>query len=66
MALRANIAYLAGEIAAKVIESVQAKREKAAVLGYPVDFGLQTWIAKSMMPEVYVQVYCATYLVTCR
>ena len=31
MAFRANIAYLAGEIATKVIESVQAKQERAAV-----------------------------------
>ena len=31
MALWANITYLAGEIASKVIESVQAKQERAAV-----------------------------------
>ena len=31
MAFSANIAYLAGEIATKVIESVQAKQERAAV-----------------------------------
>ena len=31
MAFRANIAYLAGEIATKVIESVKAKQERAAV-----------------------------------
>ena len=31
MAFRANIAYLAGEIATKVIESVQAKQERAEV-----------------------------------
>ena len=31
MAFRANIAYLAGEIATKVIESVQAKQKRAAV-----------------------------------
>ena len=31
MAFRANIVYLAGEIATKVIESVQAKQERAAV-----------------------------------
>ena len=31
MAFRANIAYLAGEIATKAIESVQAKQQKTAV-----------------------------------
>ena len=31
MAFRTNIAYVAGEIATKVIESVQAKQETAAV-----------------------------------
>ena len=31
MAFHASIAYLAGEIATKVIESVQAKQERAAV-----------------------------------
>ena len=31
MAFRANIAYLPSEIATKVIESVQAKQERAAV-----------------------------------
>ena len=31
MAFRANIAYLAAEIATKVIESVQAKQERAVV-----------------------------------
>ena len=27
-----------------------------SILGYPVDFGLQTWNVKSTMPEANVQV----------
>ena len=33
--------------------------QSCSVLGYPSDFGLQTWNAKSTMPEVCIQFYCA-------
>ena len=55
MAFRANITYQAGEIATKVIESVQAKQERAAVSQKAVETKqLSPRLAGELIPDTTV------------